>query len=166
MFSLQKILVPVDFSDFSMNALNYAVRLARKVDAKLFILHVASPVFNEFMSECRSSYKESYEDFEGRALTKVAQDLDNLLTSCPVSDAAQRAIRVGCPVSEITSFAEEEDIDMIVMGTHGRTGLSHLIIGSVAERTVREAHCPVLTVRTPTVEKEEAPEFSPVFSIA
>ncbi len=147
MIELKKILVPTDFSDYSKFALKYACELAGRFEADLHVLHVlqdlvamvpepgmAFPLPGDYMAEL----KESSE----RALSK-------LIDSAELSDTnVVRETREGPPFLEIIRYAKENNIDLIVMGTHGRTGLAHALLGSVAEKVVRKAPCPVLTVRT------------------
>jgi len=138
----KRILVPIDFSAPSDAALAYAKTLAGHFDATLRLLHVADPTF------LRAVVADP-----GNRDTAVLNRLDDLL-----SDAEHRRFRVVSAVEhseaaadEIVRYAHLKDIDLIVMGTHGRTGVAHVLLGSVAETVVRNASCPVLTLRsTPT----------------
>jgi nucleotide-binding universal stress UspA family protein len=148
---LHRILVPTDFSKFSEVALDYAVALAEKFAAELYLLHVVQdlslfvpdavaltppigPPLDEFMTAARA------------ALDRVVRDkhLERL--------TVHREIREGTTFYEIIRAAREMQIDLIVMGTHGHTGFAHVLLGSVTEKVVRKAPCPVLTVRHPEHE--------------
>jgi nucleotide-binding universal stress UspA family protein len=139
------ILAPTDFSDYSKTAVAAALELAKKFGAKLSILHVVElppyPVEGYVPPSLSATFLE---DLEGQA----TQDLAELV---PEAEAAKievaRLVAVGTPYRKITETAEAEHVDLIVMATAGRTGFSHLVIGSIAERVVRTATCPVLTMR-------------------
>ncbi len=150
MIGLKRILVAVDFSEFSDNAIRYGCELAEKFDAELFLLHVLlTPlVVDEGMDFLVRTWDEYQDDLRCAAENKL-REID---TSPLSAEKVAIATRSGAPFSEITRFAEAENIDLIVMGTHGRTGLKQLVMGSVAERVVRKAPCPVLTVHHPEHE--------------
>lgn len=136
---ISRILCPVDFSEFSLAALKTACDLARRFEAQIDLLHVVEPLPT---SELTIAQAYDY------PVDKVRADLAKL----PPSDLGpqpilHRAVKLGYPAEVIISYAKESGIDLIVLGTHGRTGLSHLLLGSVAERVVRLAPCPVLVTR-------------------
>jgi nucleotide-binding universal stress UspA family protein len=143
MIILKNILVATDFEPASDAALTYGRALARTFGARLHLLHVAE---NDFL---RPSVTNPQVLKAG-----IARQLNGRLT------AEDRADRGACatltvsdrPADTITRYATHEHIDLIVMGTHGRTGVTHLLMGSVAEHVVRTAPCPVLTVRHPEHE--------------
>ncbi|MHB8483972.1 MAG: universal stress protein, partial [Nitrospiria bacterium] len=138
----KKILVPTDFSPQSEKSLDHAVMIANQFAAKIFLLHVIEPfpytTTDAFMvvdnSEAMRSIAES-----------LIKNLDKTLRQRKIS--AKTDLVVGNTTQEIIMKAEREKIDLIVMGTHGRTGLEHVLLGSVAEKVVRLATCPVLTIR-------------------
>jgi nucleotide-binding universal stress UspA family protein len=132
-----RILVPTDFSPASDNALRYARALAAKFGAALEVLHVLD---NDFL---RAVVTDPH-DVEMGALKKV----QSLLTAGERERGAMALVmRSDDPADEIVSYARSTPIDLIVMGTHGRHGVAHLLMGSVAEKIVRDAPCPVMTVR-------------------
>lgn len=142
MIQIQRILAPTDFSDYSNQALTYAVELANRFDAELHLLHVTQPVL------ANVSYGGPIPDEQIHpelvALTELKEvEAPGLEQVAHV----EHEVRTGPTFLEIIRYAKDNDIDLIVIGTHGRTGLAHAIIGSVAERVVRKAPCPVLTVR-------------------
>ena len=137
--SFKKILIPVDFSPHSNHALRYARVLAERFDCELTLMHV---VVTDTLNVIEHR----------RALETIATTLlENLRAELEEHGLAVSTVLVtGTPYREILKHAEREHMDLIVMGTHGRTGVEHLLIGSVAERIVRLSPCPVLTVRPPT----------------
>ncbi len=141
MMKISRILHPTDLSESSALAMEYATALARQFNAELHLLHVISdpvvtvaPPIAGFIP--KGYHEEIRKHFE-QELKKLAEDQD-LKTHARVSE--------GTPFVEIIRYAREEGIDLIVMGTHGRSGLMSLLIGSVAENVVRKSRCPVLTV--------------------
>ena len=142
MIRIQNILVPYDFSEFSRKALEYACELASQFHAKLHIIHVVEPMPTMF-AEGASLLQET--DAE---LTQSAQKHLGELPGREWSHlAVTRDFRVGTAFVEIIRYARENDIDVIVAGTHGRGAVAHMLLGSVAELVVRKAPCPVLIVR-------------------
>ncbi len=136
------ILVPTDFSEGSTRALRQAERLARALEEKILLIHVIGPV-SYFVSE-----SIQWADLYERMASSVQPMLEKLVQGIEEKGIEISAELIqGTPYEEIARKAEEEKVDMIVMGTHGRTGLPHLFLGSVAERVLRTAPCPVLTVR-------------------
>ena len=143
----KRICCPIDFSDASRAAMEVAADLARRSGADLVLLHaypipgytfpdgsvVASP---KMMQDLADQAERHLQEWRGDA-AKIA--------GSPVT--TQKAI--GEPAAEIVAFARSAGVDLVVVGTHGRTGIEHALMGSVAERVVRRAHCPVLTVRPP-----------------
>lgn len=143
MIDIKNILIPTDFSETSQAATQYAVELAKKFGAQLHLLHVIEdPVV--YMPMFESYALPPKEDFENFAKTR----LDNWILD---EDKAGLEISThwvhGNPFVDILKYAKREEIDLIVVGTHGRSFTAHLLLGSVAEKVVRKASCPVLTVR-------------------
>lgn len=134
MFTIKNILVTTDFSGYSATALDYAFPLANAAHAKVHLLHVVE-------GRRRHSVPIGYEDADWNALQKfIAENTDEFTVVEP-------ALAYGSPAAEIIRYAAEHKIDLIVIATHGRTGLSHVVVGSIAERIVRVSPVPVLTVK-------------------
>jgi nucleotide-binding universal stress UspA family protein len=141
---IQRILVPIDFSDCSLDALEYGALAAQRSTASIRILHVLEPVSYGLDFTLPHAAKR---DHDRTAIIKRLTDLSATLTSSwLVSDFV---ISGGSPADSILNAAVAHDADLIVMGTHGRRGLSRALFGSVAEFVLRKASCPVLTVRSP-----------------
>jgi nucleotide-binding universal stress UspA family protein len=153
MITLQKILVATDFSEPSTAALAYGRELARSFGAALTVLHIVDDVMARAYGIDGGVLLTDpglQQQLEANALTQV----DALISD---DDRRQLKARVAvvssiAPAAAIVTYADKSNIDLIVMGTHGRGGLAHLLMGSVAERVVRMAPCPVLTVRHPEHE--------------
>lgn len=131
---IRRILCPVDFSSISTQALDYAERLVAATGAELVLLHAF---------EIPASHE--YADLQNPADPAIRRQFDELPVS-PRNAGAIRMLHAGTPGEVICWLAENLACDLVVMGTHGRTGLKHLLLGSVAEYVVRHARCPVLTV--------------------
>lgn len=134
-----KILFPTDFSTLGQTALEMATSLARDRGAKLVIVHVEEPPLAYGGGELYYGIQEP-----------DRQELERMLNAVVPTDpdvGYEHHLMIGNPATAIVHLAEREHADMIVMPTHGRTGLSRLLMGSVAEEVVRKAKCPVLTVK-------------------
>lgn len=140
----KKILCPVDFSEFTDEILEYALDIAKKYNAELHLIHII-PNLNYFTPYESFFTPENLVVVEKNMETEVNKDFDDLMKKINVP--AKKIIKNGTAFVEIIDYVRKESIDLIIMGTHGRTGLEHILIGSVAERVVRKAPCPVLTVR-------------------
>ena len=142
----KRICCPIDFSDASRAAMEVSADLARRTGAELVLLH-AYPIpgytFPDGSVVASPKMMQDLADQAEKHLGEWRADAEKLVGAPRV--AMDKA--VGEPAAEIVSFAEERGIDLLVLGTHGRTGLEHALMGSVAERVVRRARCPVLTVR-------------------
>ncbi|WP_010587731.1 universal stress protein [Schlesneria paludicola] len=145
MIGIRRILLPTDFSEPSLQAAKYAMALAHQFDAELHLLHVVSQVmpYTDDSSSWVLPANETQEQLEAaeQRLLKSVIDLEWTATHRVVHKTV-----VGFTVDEILAYAKENQIDLIVVGTHGYTWLAHTLIGSVAEKLVRAAHCPVLTI--------------------
>jgi nucleotide-binding universal stress UspA family protein len=147
MIEIKKILFPTDFSEYSRHALKYAKALAKSFKAKLYVLHVCEhPIAGAGIEAYHFSVPEYVADLEQRerkALdTSVAEIKEQGLEVEPI-------FILGRAYQEIVKTAKELDVDVITMATHGNKGLSHFVFGSTAEKVVRLAPCPVLTVKHP-----------------
>jgi nucleotide-binding universal stress UspA family protein len=143
----QHCLVPIDFSEYSLHALDYAVELAGKLYARLTLLHVIQslPVGGADMGVTLPyAYIENLEAELRRSLESYRE---RITAKGLLSDSV---IVHGVPFQEIIETARARQVDLIIMGTHGRTGILHVLLGSVAEKVVRLAPCPVLVTRRPT----------------
>lgn len=138
----KKILFPTDFSHHSDAALAHATTLAREAGAKLIVVHIEEPPLAYGGGEMYYGVPDPDQTEIKRMLAAVKPKE----TDVPV----EHRLAMGNPADEIVRVANEEKVDMIVMGTHGRSGLGRLLMGSVAEAVVRKASCPVLTFKNPT----------------
>jgi len=142
---LKQILVPIDFSDCSRKALRYAVPVAERFDAQLILLYVIETnVLPAELGYGPSEVKRPGTDPARTALEQLAQRTEQALGTHFVR---QTMVQNGIPWQEITAAARARDVDLIVLSTHGYTGIKHVLLGSTAERVVQHAPCPVLVVR-------------------
>jgi universal stress protein A len=162
--NINTILVPIDYSEHSTLALQWGASLAQKYDAELLLLHVlpkaaeevpttsSGPIVGPYLSSEGMAHHGSSSpevvliDYVEKAETAL-NDLAHSQLAAPVP--AETRVAVGKPAEEILQVAGDEGVDLIVMGTHGRTGLRHILLGSVAETVVRTAQCPEFTVKAP-----------------
>jgi len=140
----KKILCPVDFSQFTQEVINYAVDLAKKYGAELHVMHVV-PNMTYFTPYESFLTPENLVAIERNIQDEVENDFAKLLKDQNVP--TKKVIRTGVPFVEIIDYAKSESIDLIVMGTHGRGSIEHILIGNVAEKVVRKSPCPVMTIR-------------------
>jgi nucleotide-binding universal stress UspA family protein len=149
--TITRILAPVDFSPGSKAALDYALLFADRFKAELTILHVweiPHTLRPDLMVWLEGSDRLPMENI---LLKQAREEMDAFMAQLPAEVRGRVATRAeqGNVVRTIVNIAENEGFDLLVVGTHGRTGLAHVVMGSVAERVVRNATCPVLTVRMP-----------------
>jgi len=151
MIALKQILVPTDFSEPSAVALKYARAFATTFGASLHLLHVieTSALFTAVPDGVFLLTENLWEQVEHNARTQLVALLPE---DEQKAYQARQVTRQGSPFVEIVRYAREQDIDLIIMGTHGRGPIAHMLLGSVAEKVVRKAPCPVLTVRQPEHE--------------
>lgn len=151
MKALHTALASVDFSHTSSLALDYAKKMTRRFEASLHLLRVVtdadvSPGTEVFLGSSEDTVQQKW----------VSEATTKLATLCPADEQAalrvQTTVEVGTPFVGIVRYARAHEVDLIVMGTHGRGAVQHLVLGSVAEQIVHQASCPVLTVRNPTHE--------------
>jgi nucleotide-binding universal stress UspA family protein len=156
--SLRRILVPTDFSETADVALDYAKQLATTMGASLHLLHVFTDPYA--VAACAPEVHAAVpSEARERARDEAHQCLFERLDSTEEQRfRGTRGIVRGLTAPQIVAYAASQDIDLIVMGTHGRRGVAHLLLGSVAEHVVRTATCPVLTVRAEHRGAEEQVE--------
>lgn len=141
-----RILVPIDFSEHSTRALGYARTLAEKFGASLHLLTVVPDPF--VLPDPTQWYVPLPEGYAEGLRKDADSHLRGLLTQAEQKPLrAESVVAFGDPYREILAYAKRASVDLIVMGTHGRSGVAHALMGSVAEKVVRTAPCPVLTVR-------------------
>ncbi len=147
MITIKKILVPIDFSDYSKSALRYAIDFAKQFNAKLYLIYVVEPIiYPADFSMGQVTFPSAELDLNERARDELSN-----LAKAEIGDSLEYEIivKTGKPFAEINETASEIDADLIIIATHGHTGVEHLLFGSTAEKVVRKAPCPVLTLREP-----------------
>ncbi len=144
---IKKVLVPIDFSDYSKSALKYAANFALTFHAEMILIYVVEPIIypSDFsMGQIAvptinvEMDKRASEELEKLASREISKDL-----------RVKTLVKSGKPFIEIIDTATEENVDLIIISTHGHTGVEHILFGSTAEKVVRKAPCPVLTLREP-----------------
>lgn len=150
MLSIRRVLFPTDFSEPAEYAWSYALTFAQEFGAEVHLLHVIAPP-----PRLTEAYAVSYDP--GRMVESLTAEATGSMDrqveaakSCGL--VFRREVREGLDYREIIDYAAKHDIDLIVMATHGRTGLAHVLLGSVAEKVVRKAPCPVLTIKHPSLK--------------
>jgi nucleotide-binding universal stress UspA family protein len=142
---IKTILFPTDFSQGARAAMDHAISLAKDYDAKLILLYVIQDIsIAEWYIPSTLSVTDLVEDMQRSARNEMEKWGTEV--SAKVKDVDKMVVR-GVPFVEIIKTAKDKNADLIVIGTHGRTGIDHILFGSTAEKVVRKAHCPVLTVR-------------------
>jgi nucleotide-binding universal stress UspA family protein len=151
MMTAQRFLVPLDFSEDANQALAYAIGLASKLGARVTLLHVLqSPPWGGVDMDVTLPY--AYSRFIQHLEAEVAHRMQACLERVTAGGLEGEVVVVqGVPFQKILETAKNQQVDLIIMGTHGRTGLQHVLLGSVAEKVVHLAPCPVLVVRQPTL---------------
>jgi glycine betaine transporter len=150
MFSIQRIVCPVDFSACAKHALDYAQELAQQFGAELSLVHA----YEDPAAYATPVPMSGYIGPGAEWLHELRKHYEQRLEEC-MAEVAKSGVRVRCELLEGTPYrvvldwAKEYKADLIVIGTHGHTGFTHALLGSVTERVVRMAECPVLTIRTP-----------------
>jgi nucleotide-binding universal stress UspA family protein len=149
MVYLQKILVTTDLSEFSLAAMDHASTFGLLYAAELSIMYVAEPANHR-----SSKGPQGADPAHQKPLEEAAHNLARFVERNIKADThARQIVRLGNPAAEICKFVADEHVDLVVMATHGRTGLKHVLMGSVAEKVVRMSTAPVLTVK-PRVVRE------------
>lgn len=144
MKAIKKILMPTDFSEFSLSELDYIISLSVLYDAQIFLLNVLESdtvlAFHSVDYQSETGLRDRQKTAEGVLGHIIATKFHGMRNIVPV-------VRRGDPAREIVRFAKQENVDLIVIATHGRTGLAHVLVGSVAEKVVRYSSVPVLTMK-------------------
>ena len=141
---IRRLLVPVDFSDFSLNALRYAVEFAIKLRASLIVVHVV-PADYGWLGIGRKAFREYDQTLQSQAAERLRALAEMYIPKDVVADLE---VRLGRPAQEIVAAAAESNSDLILLSTHGHTGLDRYLIGSVADQVARLAPCPVFLLRS------------------
>ncbi len=148
MIKIEKILFPTDFSEHSEHAFSYALSFAKEYGARIVMLHVVEDVqylANAYMFDV--PMMPSFADMEQSRLKEMSEFIEREVDDPSV--VIEKSVRHGRPFLEIIQAARDEEVDLIVTATHGRGGIEHVLFGSTAEKVVRKAPCPVLSIRTP-----------------
>ncbi len=148
MIKIENILFPTDFSEHSKHAFTYALSFAREYGARIVMVHVVEDVqylANAYMFDV--PMMPSFADMEQNRLKEMEEFIEHEVADPSVE--IEKSIRHGRPFLEIIQAARDENADLIVIATHGRGGLEHVLFGSTAEKVVRKAPCPVLSIRMP-----------------
>lgn len=146
MVKIENILCPVDFSEFSVKAFDYAYSLARRYDAKLYLEHVIRPL-TEYSYHTPQPWMHEYYE---KSRTESGEELRKMIAKQATNSfKPEIVVEIGFPDETILDFAQKQPIDLIVMGTHGLRGADLWMMGSVTEKVIRKARCPVLAVRKP-----------------
>ena len=140
----KKILCPVDFSKFTEEVIAYAADIAKQYGAELHVLHVI-PNLTYFTPYESFLTPENLVAVEKNIQDEVERDFGKILKHIDME--IKRVVKTGVAFVEIIDYAKSEGIDLIVMGTHGRSGIEHILIGNVAEKVVRKSPCPVMSIR-------------------
>lgn len=154
MLSIRRILFPTDFSEPALYAWTYALTFAQEFGAEVHLLHVIAPP-----PRLTEAYAVDYdpEKMVGSLSAEANATLDRQIEAAKSRGLVfRREVRVGVDFREIIDYATKHDIDLIAMATHGRSGLAHVLLGSVAEKVVRKAPCPVLTIKHPSMAEQIA----------
>jgi nucleotide-binding universal stress UspA family protein len=147
MIEIKKILFPTDFSEYSQHALRYAAALAESFKAKLYVMHACE---HPFVGAGMEAYHFSVPEFSAEVQEQEKKTLEQITEELRAQKIdAESLFVIGKAYLEIVKCAKELEVDVITLATHGHKGISHFVFGSTAEKVVRLAPCPVLTVKHP-----------------
>lgn len=149
MLPLKKILCPTDFSNPSFEAMNVATELAMHFSSDLIVIHVVAPIpviATEYTSSAAFNVQEYQQLMEASSMKTLEEQIEKRI---PKGVSVRSMLSLGDPANQIVHTAEDEQVDLIVIATRGQTGLKRLVFGSVAEKVVRLASRPVLSIREP-----------------
>lgn len=149
MIRLKNILIPTDLSEYARHVLPYAVEFARAYDAKIILAHVVDAHWVGPVAS--AEFPGMVEDQIERSKEAAADAMQAMCAELGDAEVESQVL-IGSPHVEIVRYARSEEVDLIILATHGRTGLAHALIGSVAEKVVQMAPCPVLTIKHPEHE--------------
>lgn len=149
MIEIEHILFPTDFSDYAANAVLYAIDFAKKFGSKVTVIHVLSPPTYAVTPEFNVDLTKIQKQVEAASRGRV-DELTERLSKEGIE--VESLIEIGSPFAEIVKCARAKDVDLIVLSTHGHGAVKHMLLGSTAEKIVRKAPCPVLTIRHPEHE--------------
>ncbi len=145
--NIKKILVPIDFSDYSKSALRYAVSFAKLFNSEMVLIYVVEPIIyppDFSMGQIAiPSMNTEWDKTANEQLEKLSK------SEIPGNIRVKTLVKTGKPFVEIIETAADENTDLIIIATHGHSGVEHILFGSTAEKVVRKAPCPVLTLREP-----------------
>ena len=145
--TIKKVLVPIDFSDYSKSALKYAVNFSKMFNAEMILVYVVEPViYPPDFSMGQIAMPSVNTEWDERAKDELEKLAKNEIFGIK---NVKTLIKTGKPFVEIIETAKAEDADLIIIATHGHSGVEHILFGSTAEKVVRKAPCPVLTLREP-----------------
>lgn len=146
MINIKKILVPTDFSETSKFAMQYAIEFAKSFNAELEIVHV---IFDESQIVAFYLPQVTFQNLDQELEESAKKQMDDFLASFPDLQGITYTVKMlkGTAFLEIINEAKEANVDLIIIGTHGRSGIEHVLFGSTAEKVVRKAPCPVFTVK-------------------
>ncbi len=144
---ISKVLVPIDFSDYSKSALKYAVSFVKHFKAQLILVYVVEPViYPPDFSMGQIAIPSVDLDMDKRAMEELNKLAEQEI---PPEIKVKSIVKTGKPFLEIIETAGEQNVDLVIIATHGHTGMEHILFGSTAEKVIRKAPCPVLTLREP-----------------
>jgi len=145
--NINKVLVPIDFSDYSKDALNYSINFIKCFKAELYLVYVIEPVIYppDF-----SATQITIPPTDLEVMKNAEENLSQLMKNeIPKDIKATKIIKTGKPFFEIIETAKDENIDLIIIASHGHSGIEKILFGSTAEKVIKKAPCPVLSLRTP-----------------
>jgi len=146
----KQIVIATDLSDNSLQAVRYGCDLARQFGAEVHLLHIVHYPYAEFAKACHEDFCRTFDEYEEQQAESAEKTLSSIDVA-PLSNVT-RVARSGFPVADIPRYADEVHADLLVLGTHGWTGMKHALMGSVCEAVVRRAKCPVLSVRAASTD--------------
>jgi len=148
MIHLKQVVIATDLSSNSLSAVQYGCSLASQFGADVHLLHIVNYPFAEFARASQQNFCRQFDEYEKQQLEAAEKSLGEISVEPLVdADRVTRVARNGFPVTDIPHYVEESQSDLLVVGTHGWTGLKHALMGSVCEAVARRAKCPVLSVR-------------------